>query len=65
MVTNNDTTRVQQFAEPFVSRDPHCESGAIRIARRGQVPFDAEVAEERGAGAEVQDMLATSGVGHS
>ncbi len=62
MVTNNDTTGVQQPSQPLVGRDPRCEPGEIRLACPAQVPFDPAVAEECRTGAEVQRMLATCGV---
>jgi hypothetical protein len=62
MVSDNDTTGVQHSAELLVGRDPRREPGEIRLARCAQVPFNPEMTEERRTGAEVQPMLATSGV---
>ncbi|GLP67346.1 hypothetical protein TUSST3_39680 [Streptomyces sp. TUS-ST3] len=63
MVDVDDTAGVQQAAELLVEGDPAGEFGAFALARAGQVPFDAEVAEERGAGPEGEVVGAAGGVG--
>ena len=62
VVTNDDPTGVQQCAEALVCRDPLGEPREVGRGRLAQVPLDPEVAEERCACAEVQQMPAACGV---